>query len=155
MKISSEKLSVLNIMCILLLPCMRLNADSYVQISRFSMHFDRVEIKTVLEEIKKRTEFDFIYDENEVRPLGLVNVHLEDASFRDVLNEVLKNSNLTFKVVNKTIILVNRTEFALQQRQIIVKGYVYDESGTPLPGVTVRVKGKTTGGLPILPEVSN
>jgi hypothetical protein len=72
-----------------------------------------------------------------------------------VLNEVLEGTGLMYRVLNTDIVVTQaprlssetagNTLAAAQQQTKTITGKVTDENGQPLPGVTVVVKGTTTG----------
>lgn len=144
MKIKTKQIWAIRLTLIMLLLSPQLFANIYLQVTKFTIQLDRVSIKTVLEEIKKKTEFDFIYDYKDLNKLGLISIHLTDASVSDVLDECLKNTGFSHKVVDKTIILVKANNLS-EQEKIKITGIVKDEQGEPLPGVTIILKGTNVG----------
>jgi len=78
-------------------------------------------------------------------------IHLRDKKFRvrtlflhtivkPIINFIMKQKSLQYVVVMVTLLSLNLT-FA----QRIITGNVSDESGVPLPGVNVIIKGTQTG----------
>lgn len=124
--------------------CLSLSANSYSQIDKISLKLEKVSIKTVLDEIKAQTQFDFIYDNADINSLGLVTVNLSNASVQDILTTCFKDSKLDFKIVNNTIVIAKRASVS-QTPQQMINGHVIDEGGNPLPGVSVVYKGTTVG----------
>ena len=106
-------------------------------------------LKKVLLQINKQTGYVFFYDSKDVN--HKVSVHLKDASIPVALSECLKDQSLTYKVVNNTIILqeVDATiadkVSPAKTAAITITGQVVDDTGVPLPGVSILLKGTTTG----------
>src|SRR5690606_8317402 len=83
-----------------------------------------------------------------------VNTRINNASLNDAMNTITKNLGLEWVIKDKTIILrlaekpavkeaiQTNTSIVVQDR--IISGNVVDESGNPLEGATVLVKGTTT-----------
>ena len=135
------------------LNCMALNG--YSQTVRLSMKIDSPNLKDAIVEIKKQTEFDFLYSKD-VEPLYHANtqVKIENGTIEEVLNQLFKSSRIDYQIIDKTIVLTpgkpisdnTGTVPAPQVRQgFTITGKVIDNTGEGLPGVTVQVKGTTTG----------
>jgi len=129
------------IMLIALLNC---SAKGYGQ----KINLDEINspLTKVLKQIKKQTGYVFFYDSKDVNNRS-INVHLKDASLNEALNECLKNQSLTYKIVNKAIILqqidyttVGKTT-DVAAAAIKITGQIFDSNNATLPGVTIRVKG--------------
>ncbi|MFV0270030.1 MAG: carboxypeptidase-like regulatory domain-containing protein, partial [Draconibacterium sp.] len=107
----------------------------------------------VLEEIENQTDYTFFYEDNQVRnDYYRVKCKIADGSVFDILSEVSNQTGLAFRQVNNTIAIRKETRFEnpggvveIQPQVKAVSGKVTDESGEPLPGVTVAVKGTTRG----------
>ena len=83
-----------------------------------------------------------------------VSVNVKNADLEQVLRLVLKGQPLTYSILGKTIVvkkkaLINvsadNSELQTPPPPVEIKGRVVDESGTPVSGVTVMVKGTTNG----------
>jgi TonB-dependent starch-binding outer membrane protein SusC len=78
-------------------------------------------------------------------------VTVEDSNIEAVLDMLFTGSDISYEIFDRYIILKSkaresiRERFFAQQQQRSVSGTVTDESGQPLPGVTVVVKGTTQG----------
>jgi len=146
----------ISIMCVLslmfALKCMAVN--SYSQTVRLNMNIDNPNLKDAIMEIKKQTEFDFLYSKD-IEPLYQANAQIEikDGTIEEVLNQLFKNSRIDYQIIDKTIVLIaakavsenTGTVPAPQVWQgISVSGTVTDANG-PVPGVNIVVKGTQTG----------
>lgn len=71
-------------------------------------------------------------------------IKVENASLEDVLNRILKNKNISFKVEDNIIYLKPQTPAQDQQPKVgqprKISGTIVDENGEPLIGVNVLVK---------------
>ncbi|MDQ2177183.1 SusC/RagA family TonB-linked outer membrane protein [Marinifilum sp. D714] len=139
-----------------LLGIISVQANELFSQTSLSMHMKSASVEEVLEEIKQQCDYDFIYDYEYVKELEGVTVEFNKASLDEVLFEVLKNTNLDYRVEDKMIVLyprevvkqkvVNQSEQVIeQQEKKTLKGTVTDDQGVPLPGVSVVVKGTTNG----------
>src|SRR5690606_29282864 len=76
-----------------------------------------------------------------------------NASIETALNESIKGLPLSYKIIDRTIVVrradeINgglKTNEISSNNQQSVQGIVTDEKGLPIPGVSVRVKGTTVG----------
>lgn len=134
----------INLIILIYIICLPLSANTYSQINNITLRMDKVSIKTVLDEVKQQTQFDFIYDNEDINSLGLVSVNMSNVSVHDILNTCFKGSKLDYKIVNNTIVITKKSQ-TTQAVKKVIKGRVLDEGGNPLPGVSVIVKGTSLG----------
>lgn len=100
-----------------------------------TLNLKKTSIKKVVEEIAKQTDLKYFYDENILPAEKNINVSLNEANVDLALKKTLKGKNLTFQIIDKTIVLTEKT-----QTDIEIKGTVRDSSGI-LTNVTVSVEG--------------
>ncbi|MFO8000861.1 MAG: TonB-dependent receptor [Marinilabilia sp.] len=122
---------------------------SYAQIEKLSIDLENVKAETVLDEIENQSEFYFLYNEK------MVNVHFEttvranDGNIFEVLDQLFAGRDVVYQVVDNQIILSEGSEKKLekimQQDENVVSGTVVNEEGAPIPGVSVVLKGTTSG----------
>lgn len=105
-----------------------------------------VSIQTVLSAIEGQSEFFFLYSSKMIDVNKIVNIETEDKIINDVLEELLANTGINYKIRDRQILLINNeAELSLGLQQNIVSGVVTDNSGSPLPGVNVVITGTTFG----------
>ena len=75
---------------------------------------------------------------------GKVDVEARQEDIRKVLDELLNPLGLTY-ILNSNHIVVKQADAAAPQEKTVIKGKVTDSKGSPLPGVTVRIKGTNIG----------
>ena len=133
---------------ILLAACLQVSAKSYSQ--KVTLHFENVSLEKVLHEIKKQTGFLFFYKSEELQKAGKVSVSVDKADLAVALQQSLEHTPLTFKIVDRTIVLQPRADYATFQISplpppITIHGKITDPSGRPLSGANVKVKGVNNG----------
>lgn len=76
-----------------------------------------------------------------------IDVVAENKTLDEILSEVLKNTGITYEVTHNTVVLrKGKVNAALPQSKTSeVTGKVTDRSGSPLPGVTILIKGTSLG----------
>ena len=120
--------------------------STYSQDARVSIHMNNAQLNKILSEIEKQTEYLFIYN-NEVNANQAVSINASQKRVADVLNDLLKDRNISFKIEGSHIILsrknhseLKNSEAAVQQQQPFkVSGTVLDKSGLPVIGANVQV----------------
>ncbi|MDR1415228.1 MAG: SusC/RagA family TonB-linked outer membrane protein [Odoribacteraceae bacterium] len=123
-----------------------LSATLLSQEDKFSICRSDVTIKEIFDEITRGSTYRFFYN-NEFDVRRKVDIDLRDASIDEVMHELLTGLPYSHTTVDEYIIIRHDPNALLQQRFIgrRVAGTVRDRHGAPLPGVTVQVKGTTTG----------
>ena len=131
-------------------------ASVYSQATNMNVKIEKASFEELIEEISEQSKFKFIYNDEEVSQAQNLSLDFKNATIEEILEKVLSNSDLIFKIVNKTIIItpaqrkvkkIERetipTEEESQKKSI--KGKVVDEKGIPFPGVSIVAKGTTVG----------
>lgn len=140
----------------LIVSLFQINAKTYSQITKITLHLNQVKVEKVLDEIESMTEFKFFVDTKKVNLNRIVTVHENKEQISKILEKIFKNTNVSFELFNKQIILKtigenkkvllnnnlkkNNTE---QEKEI--SGIVTDKEGNPLPGASIIVKGTSNG----------
>ena len=140
---------------LLLLLAMAINvqASTYSESVKFDLKMNKVSLKEVFQTITEQSEFKFIYNNDVVNDKQKVSVNTDGARVEEILDEILPQFNLEYRVVDKQVIVFPTEEKtksetaspADAQQQKTITGKVVDEKGVPLPGVAVVVKGTTLG----------
>ncbi len=120
-------------------------AVSYSQDTRISMNMKNVQIKDVLMKIENSTEYFFIYNNQLIDVDKSVSVNADNQKVIDVLSNLFQGQRVDFQITDRKIVIVPTYLDAQQQGK--VSGKVTDSSGSPLPGVSVVVKGTTNGTI--------
>lgn len=124
-------------------------AKSYSQTKTLNLNMDNSTVKEVLQNIEEQSEFYFMYSEKIVDVNRKVSVNVTDKKIKEVLNDVFENTNVKYTIKDR-FILLNTAELDVDGasvQQNAVNGKITDETGQPLPGVTVVVKGTTKGAV--------
>lgn len=104
----------------------------------------------VIQTIKSQTQYRFFYDDG-LTKLKVGNVEGKNMPVKELLDKVLPPIGVTYKIDAQIIYLYpkdkKKQESAKKDNspRRIIKGNVTDSSGEPLIGVSVSVKGTTTG----------
>ena len=138
---------------ILLSACLAANATGYSQIT---LNEKNASFQKVFKQIQKQSGYDFLYSYELVQQSGKVSIDVHGVSLEQALAECFKNKPLTYVIIEKTIVvkpkdLMSNTSDAEKAVAIkalpplVVKGKVADETGKPLEGVSIQLKGSPVG----------
>lgn len=121
----------------------------YSQQTKLTLKMDNVRVIDVLDEIENNSEFYFLFNQKLVDVERKVNVDAKEKTIDIILTEIFDETDVRHQVNDRLIILTTEksdlsTESVIQQQKS-VSGKVTDETGQPLPGVTVIIKGTTNG----------
>lgn len=123
---------------------------------KVSIEVQNKKIEDVLDLLEEKANVTFTYRAKLIRADEAVSLQFTNASLRDVLANIVK-ADIGFKVVHNQIVF-HKKKFtnairATRNADLIpsstfvgnVTGTVTDETGQPLPGVNILVKGTTNG----------
>jgi len=136
-------------------------ASTYSETVKFDLKMKKVSLKEVFQTITDQSEFKFVYNNDVVNDKQKVTVSTEDARVEEILNEILPEHNLEYRVIDRQVIVfpaegeTKSVTPAEAQQEKTIRGTVTDEAGIPLPGVSVIVKGTTVGIVTNLDGVYN
>ena len=122
--------------------------DSYTQNSKISLSVKEMRLEDILMQIENETKYRFAYNKPDIDVDQVYTINIQEADIKDVLNQLFADKKINYSVVDRQIVL-SRPEgsFAVSQQPRSISGKVTDSSGSPLPGVTVVVKGTTSGTI--------
>ena len=103
-------------------------------------------------QIEKNSNYRFFYNNDEVDVNQRISIDAEEKTVGKILSAALEGTSYSFKEMENKLILIERTRVpsnipGSSQQQKSVSGTVTDSSGEALPGVSVVVKGTTTGTI--------
>ncbi|PTN08165.1 TonB-linked SusC/RagA family outer membrane protein [Mangrovibacterium marinum] len=123
-------------------------SGSYSQSNRISLILKRTTIQDALKEIENNSNFLFLYNNDLINVNKVVDVNADKESIEVVLNEIFKGEAIKYTVIDRQIIITPEVEGKIGgSEQARISGVVTDTNGSPLPGVTVLIKGTTTGTI--------
>lgn len=132
---------------------------SHSQETELPLHLKSTTIKEACKEIEKQTGFVFVFADNTDEALvRKVNVRVNSKSISNILDDLLSNTGLKYKIVDKQVVVYKeeRKMNTLETRKIILEkivqqvkrtitGKIIDKNGEPLIGANIIEKGTTNG----------
>jgi TonB-linked SusC/RagA family outer membrane protein len=145
---------VMRLTAILLLAgCLHVTASGLAQ--KVSINRENVPLKRVFADIKKQTGYVFFYNARLLEDATTVSVSVRDTDMKEVLDKCFKDQPLTYRIVNKTIVIStlpreekSKAVLAVDTTpaQIVATGRVIDDStGKVVAGASISVKGTKRG----------
>nr|WP_321355161.1 TonB-dependent receptor [uncultured Draconibacterium sp.] len=125
-------------------------AKSYSQKIRLQLDYDDTTIKEIFSEIENKSNYTFIYSNDDFDIEERVSVKVNNASIQKICDVLLKDSGMSYSIFNDLVILKRQRSNSIsdgnsEQENISIKGKVTDSSDLPLPGVSVIIKGTMKG----------
>ena len=127
-------------------------SETYSQTTRMTLQLKDATVKEVLNKIEENSEFFFLYNGKLVDVNREVSVNVNDQKINEILSDIFRETDVVYAVVDRQIVLTSKASQnsfvnigGIQSQK--VTGKVTNTSGDLLPGVTVIVKGTTSGTL--------
>lgn len=126
-------------------------ASTYAQ--KVSLNFKKASLTEVLDEIQKQTGYDFLYNSSLIDDKKVITIKTKDKNLQQVLKHILSSHNLSFDIDKKSVLikqgksaprLISVKEITNTQKRI-VSGIIRNNSGEPIAGATIAIKGTNIG----------
>ena len=117
-------------------------SHSFAQETVISLNLINQTVADVLDDIEAQTDFQFFYNSKLIDTNRRVSVDVKNVDVFVVLKQIFGNTNVTYKVVDKDVIL---TLASPDQGEHMVTGVVKDQNGELIIGANVVEKGTTNG----------
>ncbi|WP_291861940.1 SusC/RagA family TonB-linked outer membrane protein [Marinilabilia sp.] len=123
--------------------------NSFSQVGKVSIHLENVKLSKAFDAIESQTSYSLFYKKDVVDDERIISISVDNYDVDIVLNQLLEGENVSYKVIDESIVIVPRylNSDLSQQQEISVRGQVADENGDPVPGVSVVVDGTMNGTI--------
>jgi TonB-linked SusC/RagA family outer membrane protein len=115
--------------------------------TRISLKVVNMPVKDVLKRINKETNISFVFS-NSIVNNQEVSITVKNEQLSLVLKKILKPFGMDYSVSGDVILIDKKAtivESGTKNLTVNISGKVVDNTGTPIPGVSVRVKGANNG----------
>ena len=117
------------------------------QNARVNIKRSHAKLDELINDIERQSDYLFIYN-NDINSDRRQTVNAKNKATSEVLKDYFSGTDIEFEMEGNHIILSregnSNTEVA-QNQQKKISGKVTDINGEPLPGVTIQIKGSTSG----------
>ncbi|PKA97501.1 TonB-linked SusC/RagA family outer membrane protein [Flavobacteriaceae bacterium MAR_2009_75] len=147
---------------------------SEIKAQSISLEVNNVRLKKILNEIERKSDYSFFYNNSIIDVYKKQSLSVENKNVNEVLEALFADSNIDYSFVRDQIILFPKDNPEIREKienllnaqisnmpsvlspqkineliqsnvQFTVQGTVSDDAGTPIPGVSVVVKGTSKG----------
>lgn len=131
--------------------CLEVSAGTYGQ--QVTLSVRNAPLRQVFNAIEKQTGYLVFFNNELVRNARPVTLNVKDIGLEEFLRRSLKDQDLEYGIVEKTIIIKRASSPPGEQAapviaeavRVPVTGVVKDTAGHPLPGVTISIRGTKKG----------
>ena len=118
--------------------------------AQLTLSTPRTTLGTVIKQIQSQSKYQFFYNDK-LSTVTVEPLKVKDASLEQVLNTLLKNKDISYKIEENIVYLSEKGVPAPTQqptgKERTITGQVVDAKGEPLIGVSILVKGTTDGAI--------
>jgi TonB-dependent starch-binding outer membrane protein SusC len=127
---------------ILLLNFQALASNVYSQ-TKVTLKLKSANFKKILSAIEQQSSYHFVFSERKIPFDQKMDINVQNEEVVKVLQRVLQNSGFTYnELQNHLVVIASEGETV---KALTITGKVLDETGLPLPGVSIKIKGASTG----------
>lgn len=122
--------------------CLSLLAQNNVKIT---IKKKNITLQEALQSIEKQSTYLIAFNESKLEKTKRVDLNIDAESLERTLFTVLSGTGLSYQIKDRHIMIVSEAALVAQKKR--VTGTVKDESGEPLIGVNVTVRGGKVGTI--------
>jgi len=134
-------------------------ASTYSQETKLDLRVKNSSVEEILSIIENSSEFIFFYDAELFKSIENRNISLRNAEINEVLSKIFEKTPVDYLIDDRQVFLFRNDKVpvfspvpgnedkVLQPRTKELSGAVRDESGQPMVGVSIIVKGTTIGTI--------
>jgi hypothetical protein len=118
--------------------------------TKLTLELKNETLESALKKIEHLTDFRFVYRSNEIRGINDITLDKAERTLSETLMMILEPTSFTFREMKKNILIVRKEESSIDDAEgnpieHKVSGKIIDDTGEPLAGVSIVLKGTTTG----------
>jgi TonB-linked SusC/RagA family outer membrane protein len=117
---------------------------------KLTLELNEESLASALRKIESLTPFRFVYRKEEIREISNISLVKAERTVTETLSLILENTSFTFRQMKKNILIVRKEDGRSENTDApliehTISGKVVDDSGEPLAGVSIVLKGTSTG----------
>ena len=106
----------------------------------FTLNMKNVGVEDVLTKMQKESSYRFFYNYGQIKSLDKVSVVVKEETLTNILSSIL-GQKFDFKILEDNLVVISPKDNLFR----LIQGTVTDDKGNPLMGVSVMVKGSSSG----------
>lgn len=110
-----------------------------------SFSTNKVTLKSAFEKIEKASKYKIAYNSSQLDANRSVTLSKTSGDVFGMLTQLLKGTNCTYEMEGNYIIIKPFQKKQTSGKKVKVRGVIKDETGEPIIGATIRVKGHSEG----------
>ena len=118
-------------------------ADGFSQ-QRITVNVNASNLKTVLGQIEKKTNYRFLYNPELVEKAGQISINANNEFVATILDKILNNTGITYRVLSRNLVVLTDNEEKAPVPQELT-GTIKDADGRAVAGASILVKGTKIG----------
>src|SRR4026208_179604 len=134
---------------LMLAVCINASAKGYSQ--NVSLNETNSPLDKVFREIKKQSDYTFVYTKALLKKANRVTLNINNASIEQVLDACFQDQPLTYTIFNKMIVIKEKEKEIEPKTETVntppppvtISGKITNDKGEPLPGATITEKNTT------------
>lgn len=133
---------------LMIVACIHVSASGLAQ--KITLSEKKASLEKVFKKINAQSGYLFFYDLDLLKNAQPVDIHVKNADLDEVLSMCLKGQNLEYTITNKIIVIKSKEEAGAPVTVSApvfadIRGSVRDETGKPLSGASIKLKGTDRG----------
>ena len=118
--------------------------EAYSQVTKINLLANNATVNEILREIETRTDFLFVYNQDEINLTRRTSIESKGEKIVDVLSKVFDNTDVFYVIEGSNVVLMKRPAMQ-QQGGRSITGTIIDQYGEPVIGANIVEKGTTNG----------
>jgi TonB-linked SusC/RagA family outer membrane protein len=124
--------------------------STYSQSTKLNLKMQQSTLEQLFGKVEEQSEFYFFYKNDEIDLDLKVDVIAENKTIDKILDQAFEGTGLNYRILDRYIVISknpisDRQMTEVVQQTLIVQGTVKNRTGELLPGVTVVIKGTSSG----------
>ncbi len=116
---------------------------------QLNLKAEKESVSSILKMIEDNSDYRFVFNSANIDVERKTDINISSKNIEEVLNLLFEGTNVKYRSFNNNYVLYNdegnSTSFSQQQKS--VSGKIVDSTGEPLPGVSIVIKGTTSGTI--------
>lgn len=114
----------------------------------FSLSDQARSIKEIFDYIENNSEYIVFYMDNDIDTSRKVSMDLKNLSVEKILELLFKNTDNSYIINDKQIVITKKeSKNVINEKKKTISGVVLDQSGQPIIGANVKIKGSNMGEI--------